>query len=403
MPTFTYTALSRDGKIEAGELDAADELAAGHQLKEKGLVPTMLKSKTRKSVLSFFSGIGRVSLQDKIVFIQNLGIMIKAGVSAPKALRIITHQTHNKKFQTCLADISNMVEAGKSLGEALEKYPDIFSNIFLSMIKVGELSGNLDESLKYLSIQLQREHELKSKVKGAMMYPTIIVVAMVIIGILLATFVLPKLTVSLKEMGGDLPYMTQLVIGISDFFSTHYFIVAGVLIALVAGITGLFRTPSGKKGLDWFLLHMFLINPVTKKINLARMARILSSLLKSGTPIVEGLKVTADSMDNYYYRSTLAFATSEVKLGKPITETMSKYEDLYPYIVVQMLQVGEDTGTLENILEQLAGHYEEEVDDTMRNLSSIIEPLLLLVIGGIVAFLAVALISPIYNMGSNVK
>lgn len=403
MPTFTYTALSRDGKIETGELDAADQFAAGHQLKGKGLLPTSLKAKSKAGLFSGFSGFGKVSLQDKIVFIQNLGIMIKAGVSAPRALRIITHQTKNKKFQNCLSDISNMVEAGKSLSEALEKYPDIFSNIFLSMVRVGELSGNLDESLRYLGVQLQREHALKSKVRGAMMYPSVIIVAMLIIGVLLATFVLPKLTATFKEFGGELPFMTRIVILISDFFSGHIFLVGLLFILAVVGGYALVKTKIGRRGLDWYVLHMFLIHSVAEKINLARMARILSSLLKSGTPIVEGLKITADSMGNSYYREVLAAATQEVKLGKPLTETLSKNEKLFPYIVVQMLQVGEDTGTLETILEQLAVHFEEEVDDTMRNLSSIIEPLLLLIIGAVVGFLAVALISPIYNIGQSVS
>jgi type IV pilus assembly protein PilC len=318
-------------------------------------------------------------------------------------LRILVKQTRNLKFKNTLTDIANQVESGNSLADALGKYPNVFSGIFMSMIKVGEMSGNLDKSLEYLSIQLQREADLKSRIRGAMIYPSVIVVAMVIIGIFMSIWVLPSLTNTFKESGVALPLATRIVVAFADFMSTHSVLVIMGLIGAVAAFVAALKTYNGKRLADEFLLHFMVINVITKKINLARFSRILSSLLKSGIPIVQGLEVAGQSLGSIPYKELVVQASVDVKLGKPLTDSLSKNTNLFPVLVVQMLQVGEESGTTENILEELALHYEEEVDVTLKNLSSIIEPLLLLVIGGVVGLLAVALISPIYNISQSIQ
>ena len=398
---FAYTALTKDGKIESSVVDAVSSVEVGHILKNQGLVPTSIKEVTQTNWFVYLSKFGTVSLSEKLVFVKNLSIMIKTGIAAPKALKILSRQTKTKKFKSCLEEVSAAVESGKNLSEAMAKFPNIFSNIFVSMVRVGELSGNLDKSLEYLGIQLDREHNLRSKTKGAMIYPSVIVVTMIILGVLMSIFVLPNLTSTFKEFNADLPWLTRQIITFADFMQNHAVIAIIGMILIAAGLVVLLQTPSGKRGFHWFSLKMFVLGPIVKKVNLARICRILSSLLKSGTPIVEGLQVTSDSEANVYYKEALFRAAENVKLGKPLTETLGKYDKLFPYVVVQMLVVGEDTGTVENILEQLAEHFEEEVDDTMKNLSSIIEPLLLLIIGAVVGVLAVGLISPIYNIGNN--
>jgi type IV pilus assembly protein PilC len=271
------------------------------------------------------------------------------------------------------------------------------------MVKVGELSGSLNKSLEYLSIQLQREASLKSKTKGAMIYPAVIVSAMFIIGIFLSIFVLPTLTSVFKQFGGDLPLTTRIVIAFSDFMSGHAVLVIGGLIGIIVGFIAILRTHQGQRAFDYFLIKIMIVNTIIKKINLARFSRILSSLLKSGIPIVQGLEVAGDSLGNILYQELVAEAASQVKLGKPLAESLGKNEDLFPVLVVQMIQVGEESGTVQEILEQLSTHYEEEVDDTLKNLSSIIEPLLLLVIGAVVGLLAMALISPIYSISESIQ
>ncbi len=400
---FSYTAIAKDGHRESANIQAQNAAAAGHLLKEQGLLALELKElggKTSFDVMGFFKG---VSLAEKINFIENLAIMLKAGISISRAMQILVKQTKNVKLQNILTDVYTQVQQGKGLSEALSKYPNIFSNIFFSMIKVGEISGGLDKSLEYLSIQLKREADLKSKVRGAMIYPSVIVFAMVIIGVFMGIFVLPKLTSVFKQFSGNLPPTTQAVMFISDFMSGHSVLVVLGLVGLVVGVVAIHRTYSGKRAFDIFFLHFMLINDIIKKINLARFSRILSSLLKSGIPIVQAMDVAADSLDNIPYRELVSKSGQDVKVGKSLTESLGKDETLFPVLVLQMIQVGEESGTVQEILEQLAAHYESDVDTILTNLSSIIEPLLLLFIGGVVGVLAMALIAPIYSISQNIQ
>lgn len=404
MPNFSYTAAAKDGKQQTGVIEAANFLAAGHLLKEQGLVPMDLHEQTNAFNFSeYLQNFASIPLKAKIAFIQNLDLLLKSGVAAPRALRIIAKQIGNRKFRGIIEKLATAVETGKSLHEAMAEYPKVFSHIFISMIEVGELSGNLEKSLEYLRIQLQREADLKSKTKGAMIYPGVIVSAMIIIGIILAIFVLPKLTATFKEFNTKLPILTRIVIIISDFMAANaILVIAGLIVLVIVAVIGL-RTTAGKRALAWFLLHMPLISPITKKINIARFARILGSLMKSGISVVQGLVVTADALSNVYYQEVLHDAGNSVKLGKPLTEALGQHDKLFPFIVTQMLAIGEETGNLEDILEQLAQAHEAEIDDIMKNLSSIIEPLLLLVIGVVVGFLALALIMPIYNITQTIS
>lgn len=402
MARFTYIALNKDRHRETSTIEAVDRIAAGHLLKGQGLMPVEIKELKDSLFKILLANFGGIKLREKIVFIQDLQIMLKAGIAAPRALKIIARQTKNKKFEKVVSDIAHQVESGHTLHEALADYPKIFSHIFVSMIKVGELSGNLEKSLEYLGIQLEREADLKSKTKGAMIYPSVIVVAMVIIGFLMAVFVLPKLTATFKEFDTQLPLMTRIVIGITDFISGNAIIASVLMVGGAFGLVFGARTKTGDRMLDTFLIRVPMISPIVKKINLARMCRVLSSMMKSGISIVEGLQVTAESLGNVHYKEAVFAASNEIKLGKNLTASLEKDERLFPVIVVQMLQVGEETGTMETILQQLAEHYEAEVDNTMRNLSSIIEPILLLVIGVVVGVLALALISPIYNLSQSI-
>lgn len=403
MPQFNYSAASKDGKTETGTIEAANLVAAGHLLKEQGLMPLDLTEKKTRDILASIQGMASVPLKEKIAFIQNLDLLLRSGVSAPRAMRIIAKQTGNKRFKNAISTMAGNVEAGKSLHETMAAYPKIFSHIFVSMVEVGEISGNLEKSLEYLRIQLEREADLKSKTKGAMIYPGVIISAMVIIGIALSIFVLPSLTATFKDFDTALPLTTRIVVKFSDFMASNSVVVIVGLLVILGGFIAFLKTKMGGRALDAFLLNMPLVNPVVKKINMARFSRILGSLMKSGVAVVQGLTVTSQAMDNSYYRDVLASTAESVKLGKPLTEALAQHEHLFPFIVTQMLSIGEETGNLENILDQLAEHFEAEVDDTMKNMSSIIEPLLLLVIGVVVGFLALALISPIYNISNSIS
>ena len=398
---FTYSALTKDGHRQTASIQAPNLSVAGHLLKEQGLLPTEISERGNSAVFNFLHTFSSVNLNEKIGFIENLSVMLKAGISITRCLQILVKQTTNQKFKIILADIATQVEQGKTLGDALGKFPNVFPNIAVSMVKVGELSGNLDKSLEYLTIQLHREADLRSKVRGAMIYPSVIVGAMLVIGILLSIFVLPSLTAIFKDMNAQLPITTKAIIAFADFMSGHAIVVIAGLVAFIFGIMSILRTYPGQKAFNIMSLRMPSIGEVIRKVNLARFARILSSMLKSGIPIIQALDVASDSLGSIPYRELIKAASLEVKVGKPLAEALGKTEVLFPMLVIQMIQVGEESGTVQEILEQLAGHYEEEVDNTLKNLSSIIEPLLLLVIGAVVGLLAVSLISPIYNIYQN--
>ncbi len=404
MPKFTYTALKQDGSREQGTASGATALSVGHQLKEQGLTPVKLQEVSESSdhfaFLHTFSG---VPLGEKLTFVENLELMLKSGIPVSRSMRILAKQSKNKKFVKVLEGLEAAVENGSQLYEAMSAYPNVFSDIFISMIQVGELSGNLETSLQQLGVQLEREADLRSRVRGAMIYPSVIIGAIVIITVIMSIFVLPKLTSVFKEFNASLPFATRVVVGFSDFMAGHaILVVLGLVLAVGAVVFGL-RTQTGKAVLYRVSLVVPGIGPLTIKINIARFTRVLSSLLKSGIPIVQSLTVSAQSIPNTLYKEAILATAEQVKVGKSLTEVLQTHDRLFPFLIVQMLEVGEETGALETILEQIATHYETQIDATLKNMSSIIEPLLLLVIGGAVGALAYALIIPIYNIGSTIQ
>ncbi len=404
MPKFTYKALKVDGTHDQGSIVATSAFAAGHDLKQQGLTPTEITEvKEGGSSLQFLQGLRGVALSEKLTFVENLELMLKSGIPVSRSIRILSKQTHNGRFSKILETLEQGVENGRQLNEAMADYPNVFSGIFVNMIKVGEMSGNLETSLQQLGIQLEREADLKSRVRGAMIYPSVIVVAMVLIGITMSMFVLPKLTSVFKEMGGQLPFATRIVVGLSDFMSGNIVLVFAMLVVLAIALVAALRSRVGREILFRTSIVAPGIGPLVVKINLARFTRVLSSLLKSGIPIVEALHVAGDSIPNTLYQAAIKDAAERVKVGKALTEVLTSHERLFPVLVVQMLEVGEETGNLESILGQIAAHFEAQVDATLKNMSSIIEPILLLVIGGVVGALAYALIIPIYNIGSAIQ
>lgn len=395
---YKYKALNKDAKVEEDEIEAASSHEAANLLHQKGLIPTEIKEKSENFAQKFAVTMSSVSLQDKILFIQNLSIMLKAGIALSKALKILATQTKNPKFKDILQKVYLDIQAGKSVSESLVKFPRVFSNIFISMFRVGEASGGLERSLEYLGIQLQREHDIKSKTKGAMIYPAVVVSAIVIVGVLMSIFVLPSLVAIFEDAKVQLPLMTRIVIAFTHFMSGHAILVCIGLVGLCAAVYGFVKTEIGGRIFDKMLLITPVIGEIAKKINLARFARTVSSMLKSGTPILESLQIAADSLDNSQYKDALREAVSDVKMGKTLTSSLTKHPKLFSYLITQMIGVGEESGNVDTILDELAVHYESEVDDTMKNISSVIEPLMILVIGGVVGVLAVALLSPIYSL-----
>ncbi len=404
MAEFAYVARNKAGVIEKNVMTAMNERAVSEALRAQGLIPTLIKPATRAfDVTALFNSVRSIKLIDKITFIKNLSVMIKAGLPVSKSLRILTDQTPNPRFRKVIADISRQLEGGTSLADAMLKHPDVFSSIFVNMVRVGEVSGNLEQNLHYLADQMQRDYDMMSKARGAMTYPIIVLVALAIVGFLMFTFVLPKLTSTFTDLKVELPLMTRFVIGLVNIFANYGILVFIGMIGAIVGFMYWRKTDGGKAIVHKAILYIPIFAPIVIKINMARFVRVFSSLIKSGMSIVEALEVSSNVVGNIYYQKVISEAASKVKIGSPLTTAFKKQPKLFSHLVVQMMEVGEESGTTDVVLTEVAEFYEAEVDQTMKNLSSIMEPVLMMVIGTVVGFLAVALITPIYSITQSIN
>jgi len=331
-----------------------------------------------------------------------LSVMIKAGFSLNKALQVLILQTKNRRFVKVITEIEQDVRKGTAFGDALAKYPDIFSDLFVNMVKVGEASGNIEGNLKLLAVQMKKDHDLRSGIKSAMMYPAVILIAMLAIGTGMMIFVVPNLISVFEELNAELPFATRMVIFISKFLSAQWWLVILVLVFLIIGFRLILRTKEGIRMLDNMILKMPIFGNISKEINSARMARTLSSLIESGVSIVKALEVSAGTLTNSLFSESLILASKEVQKGQPLSQSLAASPNLFLPIVTQMIQVGEETGTLGEITKRLAEFYEEEVANVTKGLSTIIEPILMVIIGAAVGFFAISMIQPMYSMMNSI-
>ncbi len=410
MPIFHYVAKKQNGETKSGVIEAKDESSLAQTLRQEGLILTEAKNMEEKTSLikkkfsftSIFRVVfRRVSLVEKLMFTRHLAVMIGAGFSLHKALETLAKQTENNTFKKIIDDLVSRIKKGETLADSIAKYPKVFNNFFVSMIRVGEKSGTLEEVLKNLAQHLKKEHDFISKVRGALTYPAVIVAAMIGIGALMMVMVVPKITAMFEELDVALPITTQILIFITNVLTKYFLWVAIVFIVLIIIAVRYFKTSKGKRLLSWIALRLPVLKKIVQKFNCARFARNFSSLIESGVPIVESLNITSKTLGNFFYSNSLIMAAEDVKKGKNIQESLSRHENLYPILVIQMIGVGEQTGALEEIMIRLAEFYEEEVAAVMENLASIIEPILMVLIGAAVGFFAVAMIQPMYSMMGN--
>ncbi len=339
-----------------------------------------------------------VSAADKMFFTKHMSVMVKAGIPLSKGISTLAVQTENKKFSRILSDIHEALEKGETLSSSLAKYQEIFGDLFINMIKSGEVSGRLEEVFTQLFIQLKKNNELVAKIRNAMIYPAVIVITMAGIGIFTIIAVIPKIVDIFSEVSAQLPIATRALIAFSNAVNNHGLIVGLSAITFIVLIVKLLRTKKGKYIFDVIILKAPVISGIVKKINLALFSRTISSLLKTDISIVEGFRITANVMRNSLYKQKITEVSEEVKKGVSITAAISKYDDIFPATIKQMISIGEESGALDDILMEIAEFYEEEVSETMNTLPSIIEPLLMLLLGAGVAFMALAIIMPMYSL-----
>lgn len=345
--------------------------------------------------------LNRITLFQKMLFLDHLRIMIKGGLSIIEALGVLGRETTNAKFKAAIEEVKKDVEQGEPLSVALSRHPKIFSPMYVRMIEAGETAGQLESSLEQAVIQMRKAYELTSSIKGAMIYPGVILTAMVGIGIMMVTVVLPQLTALFKEMDAELPLATRILISISDVASQPV-MMAGILVLITFCIGGyislLKRVPTFRASVHSLTLHLPIAGNIIKQINLARFSLTLSSLLKSTIPVVDAVNITADTCSNVQYQTALHEASELVKRGTPLSEILQKFPNLFPPMVVEMILVGEQSGDVEALLTELANFYNDEVNKTMKNFTTIIEPVIIITIGIAVAGMAVAVIMPMFSL-----
>lgn len=407
MAKLFFTAKSFSGETKSGEADVKNEAELSQQLRSEGFVLTSCKEivaeEKSKIEIKFLDRLFGLSIKDKLMFTRNLSVMVASGLPLSRAIKNLSVQTKNKRFSQILNSVFNDIQAGMTFADGLSKYPGVFNELFINMIRVGETSGNLEEVLVILADQLEKEHELMSKVKGAMTYPIVVLIAMIGIGIAMLVFVLPSLTGIFQEMNVELPKSTKFIIWISDTMRHQSILVIFTVVILIAFLKFFIMTQTGKKTVSFLAISTPAISNIVIKINCARFSRIYSSLLRSGVSVIESLKIVSRTLTNYYYKKTLESAIEQVQKGVNLSKVIAENTKAFPVLVSQMIEVGEETGKTEEILLKLAQFYEDEVSQLSKNLSSIIEPILMIFIGSAVGFFAVSMMQPMYSIMDSIK
>lgn len=403
---FSYSAKSKEGGIVEGTMEAMDRFALSRDLRTRGLLPLSISEQGAtlsgriNQLLDRFS---KVSVAEQIIFTKNLSGMIKAGLSLYRALLVLQKQTKNPTLNKILISISTDINAGGTLSSGLAKFPKVFSKLFISMTRAGEESGNLAGALSDIGLNLEKSHSLTKKIHGALIYPGVIMSAMVVIGVLMFAFVVPTLASTFKELGVVLPTSTRVLIFFGNFFSNNLILTFVILICVSFGLVSLFKAQFMAKYIDFAVVRFPLIKNLVKELNTARTARSMSSLLASGVSITRAVEITEDVVQNIYYKKVLNEAKILVEKGSPFSQAFAANVNLYPIMMSEMIQVGEETGKLSDMLTQIASFYEEEVENKTKNLSTIIEPLLMVVIGAGVGFFAISMISPLYSILGSIE
>ncbi|MBP8600057.1 type II secretion system F family protein [Patescibacteria group bacterium] len=396
---FRYEALDNQGAKTTGLVEADDSQEANSLLQDNGLTLVSLEVAHIRKGLSF-AFLKRVSPKDVVIFARQFSIMIGAGLPMVQALRILVNQTENVNFKKVIGEIGDEVEGGASLSDSLAKRPKIFSNFFVSVVKSGERSGKLDEVLDYLADEIGRDYDMMSKIKGSMIYPTVVIVGMVIIGVVMMVFVLPKLMDILVETGTTLPLSTRILMGISNFITHYWWVVALVITGLVLGIKAILNTTSGRYAWDSLTLHLPVFGKLFQKILLVRFCRSMNTLLLGGVSIENSLAIAGDVVTNKVYQKLVQQTIKEVEDGNSIS-TIFLESPLVPKMVSHMMQVGENTGKLDVVFTKIAEFYGREIDNTLGNLMSLMEPLIMIILGVGVGVMVAAVILPMYTMVGN--
>jgi type IV pilus assembly protein PilC len=399
MPVYIWVAETRKGRVIKGELEAVDEKSAALQLKRRNLTVKKLKAKPKDLFenLSFMKP--KVTSKDIVIFTRQFSTMIDAGLPLVQGLTILADQTENKTFKGILKQIVKDVEGGSSLAEAMEKHPKVFDDLFVNLVAAGEVGGILDTILQRLAAYIEKAEKLKARIKGAMTYPIVVVSIAIIVIAVIMIFVIPVFQEMFASFGKALPVPTQMVVAMSNFTKGNIHYMIGALVVLVFLFRRYRATASGKKTTDTLALKLPIFGPLLKKVAVARFSRTLGTMISSGVPIITALEIVAKTSGNVVLEEVILEVRSSIAEGQPIAEPLSENE-IFPSMVVQMIAVGEATGALDTMLGKIADFYDDEVDAAVEAMTSMLEPLLMVFLGGSIGGLVVAMYLPIFSMAA---
>ncbi len=397
---YQYVSTTRSGHVQRGTMKAPSADVVRKHLERQQLLPISINEK-KSDRYNLMHSVGRaasfsISLLDRVIFTRHLSIMLRSGLSLTEALDVLRDQAQAKKMKVIVQAVRDDVANGKTLAASMEKYPKVFSGLVVGMVRVGEASGTLERNLDYVATQLEQDYELRRKVKSAMIYPVIVLSATAGLGSVLSVFILPKLVRLFDSFRMELPFLTRMFMNFANFLVDYGWYVFGGALVIAAGITFFSRTEFSKPLLHGLALKLPILGRLTMNLNLARLTRALGILLKSGVPITESITITTRVINNVHYKRQLQEAAAVLQQGRSLASALSNTKYI-PLMASKMIGVGEKSGKLEESLSYLANFYEEDVNNVTKNLSTALEPILLVVIGVVLGFLAVAIISPIYQ------
>ncbi|MFO0663572.1 MAG: type II secretion system F family protein [Polyangiaceae bacterium] len=401
MAEFVYEARARTGELRKGAMTAENESDVQDRLRSQQLTPVKIKKKAKEFNIQFGSG---VSSKDLVTFTRLFATMIDAGLPIVQCLDILQGQTENKIFGNVLRDIKNSVETGATFSESLRKHPKVFDTLYTNLVQAGEIGGILDTILQRLATYNEKAMKLARQVRGAMVYPSVVFVVFILVLCILLGWVIPSFQTIFKDLGGDdaLPYLTVIVMQVSKFFVGHFFAFFLVACLLVGAVMYTYKLPKGKKIYHKLFLRLPVLGDVLRKVAVARFTRTLGTLLGSGVPILDALEIVAKTAGNVVIEEAIMFARLRVSEGKTLAGPLLE-SAVFPHMVNQMIAVGEQTGQLDQMLNKIADFYDDEVDVAVGSLTSLIEPFMMVTIGGTVGVVLIAMYLPIFSMAGKIK